>query len=139
MDGARRALDNSGSSAQVQAYAEALRPLLSAAEGNYNSAAAQLRAARAGRDDDDAEDGLATQYLAVCALYAGRLGEARALLEGLVERGVGAPALLFNLATVYELCTDKSRALKMELAERVAGAEGSALGWERSSADFKLL
>lgn len=64
--------------------------------------------------------------------------------------------LTFNLATVYELCTERSRAKKLELAETVAekmmraqdqdqeGEEegeddGKAAIWaERNNADFKL-
>ena len=140
VEGARRALDGTGGSTQAHAYAEAVRPLLSAAEGNYNSAAAQFRAARAGQEDGESSgDTLAAQNLAVCALYTGRMAEARELLEVLVERGIGARSLLFNLTTVYELCTEKSRALKEELAERVASWEGSMMGWERGTADFKLV
>ena len=65
---------------------------------------------------------------------------------------------MFNLATVYELCTERSRAKKMQLAERVAermvefgagdgeesedgeaGREGKKKRWvERRNADFKL-
>ena len=146
VEGARRALEGAGGAAPAHAYAEAIRPVLSAAEGNYSSAAAQLRAARAGHEDGaggggggGGGDALAAQNRAVCALYTGRLGEARELLEALAERGIGARALLFNLTTVYELCTERSRALKEELAERVAGWEGSVMGWERRTADFKLL
>ncbi|KAH8146474.1 uncharacterized protein LAJ45_09420 [Morchella importuna] len=58
---------------------------------------------------------------AVCLLYTGRLEEARAVLEGLVDEGKVAAGGVFNLATVYELCSDASRGLKMGLAERVAG------------------
>ena len=46
--------------------------------------------------------------------------------------------LLFNLSTVYELCTEKHRNMKMKLAERVAGMEESQAGWEKTNADFKL-
>lgn len=39
---------------------------------------------------------------------------------------------------MYELCTEKNKALKVKLAERVAGVEPSAVGWEKTNADFKL-
>lgn len=55
-----------------------------------------------------------------------------------MERGFSSHTLLFNLATIYELCTDKSRALKSKLAERMAEMEPTTRGWEKSNADFKL-
>ena len=39
---------------------------------------------------------------------------------------------------MYELCTEKSRARKMELAERIAAQDASDLGWEKANVDFKL-
>ncbi len=60
-------------------------------------------------------------------------------------------ALTFNLSTLYELCTERSRALKIGLAEKVAslvesqrkelvgGEEGGrVMGWEKVNGDFKL-
>ncbi|KAI9832885.1 MAG: hypothetical protein M1819_003915 [Sarea resinae] len=62
-------------------------------------------------------------------------------------------ALLFNLATIYELCTERSRNLKERLAENIASVPPVALGaagdgkedgvggglaWEKRNADFKL-
>jgi len=53
--------------------------------------------------------------------------------------------LTFNLSTLYELCTERSRSLKIGLAELVAETaneekEGIAAstGWEKVNADFKL-
>lgn len=66
------------------------------------------------------------------------LSQGRDILEDLVGKGMTSHTLLFNLATMYELCTDKSRGLKMKLAERVAGMEESDAGWEKSNVDFKL-
>ncbi|KND89449.1 hypothetical protein TOPH_05799 [Tolypocladium ophioglossoides CBS 100239] len=75
---------------------------------------------------------------AVCLLYLGRMHEGREILEGLVNSGLSSHTLLFNLSTVYELCTEKNRNLKMKLADRVAGMEESPTGWEKLNADFKL-
>ncbi len=156
-----------------------LKPLLSMAEGRYEDAAAKWRALSEGQHAV-----LATQNLAVCLLYLGRIDEVSAfpiafylyhsrqiprwkvswlkqvqtsqLLTRLVEEGHSFHALTFNLAAVYELCTERSRARKMELAEKVAGmmklgpeeGEGEGEGeegqggherWaERNNADFKL-
>ncbi|KAK4996490.1 hypothetical protein LTR66_003906, partial [Elasticomyces elasticus] len=56
------------------------------------------------------------------------------------------PALLFNLATVYELCTERARDAKVRLVERLAsappggggGGGGAGYRWEREGAEFKL-
>jgi hypothetical protein len=64
--------------------------------------------------------------------------QGRDILEGLVDSGLSSHTLLFNLTTMYELCTDRSKALKGKLAEKVAGMEPTPRGWEKSNADFKL-
>lgn len=64
--------------------------------------------------------------------------QGRALLESLVRAGRASHTLLFNLTTMYELCTDRSRALKVELSEKVAAMEQAGEGWEKTNADFKL-
>lgn len=46
--------------------------------------------------------------------------------------------LLFNLSTVYELCTEKHRNMKVKLSERVADMGESQAGWEKTNSDFKL-
>ncbi|KAI9844739.1 MAG: hypothetical protein M1837_005272, partial [Sclerophora amabilis] len=86
---------------------------------------------------------------------------ARTLLTALVDTPdspVPFPTLTFNLCTIYELCSEKSRALKLGLAEKIAtewaetyvGSGGNdemvagdrRKGWrgwrEMSNADFKL-
>lgn len=64
--------------------------------------------------------------------------QGREVLEGLVNSGLSSHTLLFNLSTMYELCTEKNRSLKIKLTERAAGMETSAAGWEKTNADFKL-
>lgn len=68
----------------------------------------------------------------------------------MVDAGHSFHALTFNLATVYELSTERSRAKKMELAEKIAGSmitveeqsdgeDGRGSVWaERGNVDFKL-
>ena len=60
------------------------------------------------------------------------------LLEQLVDSGNASHTLLFNLTTMYELCTERSRTLKLRLAERVAAMDETSSGWEKTNADFKL-
>ncbi|MCJ1295689.1 hypothetical protein MMC34_007253 [Xylographa carneopallida] len=120
--------------ADEDAYAPLLHPLLSLAEGDVERAISQLETMRAAAPSDP----LLTQNLAVCLIYAGRLADARPLMEGLVDEGHAFRTVLFNLATVYELCSEGARGLKLELAKRVAGWEGGAWGWERGKGEFKL-
>lgn len=59
-------------------------------------------------------------------------------MEELIDSGLSSHTLLFNLSTMYELCTERNRNMKMKLAERVAGMDESAAGWEKTNNDFKL-
>ncbi|KAI9864305.1 MAG: hypothetical protein M1813_003225 [Trichoglossum hirsutum] len=86
---------------------------------------------------------LPLQNLAICHLYTNNLPATRTILESLVDEGCAFHTLLWNLATVYELCSEKAVALKAGLAERVAkGLEkeggGGGVGGERLNVDFKL-
>ncbi|CAL8578112.1 hypothetical protein XPA_003913 [Xanthoria parietina] len=118
---------------------DVLKPLLNMAEGEYGIAATEWRSLL-----QSPHNVLAKQNLAVCLLYTGHLSETSQLLEELVNDNHAFYALTFNLATVYELSTDKSRDRKTQLAERVAeglrknaaDAEGRRI--ERSNVDFKL-
>lgn len=98
-------------------------------------------------DGDDGEKAMWRQNLGVCYLYLGRMDEARTLLESLISTSHSFHALTFNLSTIYELCTERSRALKIGLAEKVAGMQGGGVsgaeergrvGWEKVNGDFKL-
>lgn len=73
------------------------------------------------------------------------------LLTSLIDNGHSFHALTFNLATVYELRTERSRAKKLELAEKVAelmnvhtddddedAGHGRSAWAERGNVDFKL-
>ena len=95
--------------------------------GNYTAAIPEWRALP--------PSDLVTQNLAVCLFYTGRVDESVKLLEGLVDEGMSFHALLFNLATVYELRSERGRERKGELVERVE--KGGPVG-ERGAVDFKL-
>ncbi|KAK0726432.1 hypothetical protein B0T21DRAFT_403484 [Apiosordaria backusii] len=89
-------------------------------------------------DMADGEYEMVVVNLAVCLLYVGKMQEGRALLEGLVDAGRSSHTLLFNLTTMYELCTERARSLKVKLSEKVAAMEETDHGWEKTNADFKL-
>lgn len=105
------------------------------ADGEYKTALEAWRTLR----EDAPDDEMIGVNLAVCLLYVGQMQEGRTVLEELVEAGYSSHTLLFNLSTMYELCTDRAKAMKLNLAQRVADqtpAEGQ--GWEKTNADFKL-
>ncbi|KAF2398357.1 hypothetical protein EJ06DRAFT_550317 [Trichodelitschia bisporula] len=89
---------------------------------------------------DFPHDGLVAQNLAVCLLYTGQLTEARGILEGLIDDPEipAFQALLFNLCTVYELCTERAKEMKGKLIERVASKEPMGSGWGFATTEFKL-
>ncbi|KAK2072365.1 hypothetical protein P8C59_006723 [Phyllachora maydis] len=107
------------------------------ADGEYGAALEKWRhvqaAAAAGGDSE-----MAGVNLAVCLLYVGKMQEGKAQLEKLVDEGYASHTLLFNLSTMYELCSDQAKTLKLRLAERVAGMAPTPSGWEKTNADFKL-
>ncbi|KAJ8127919.1 hypothetical protein O1611_g5717 [Lasiodiplodia mahajangana] len=109
------------------------------ADGEYEGALEKWRGLREEMARDGVKDEMVGVNLAVCLLYTGRMPEGRDLLEELVDAGQTSHTLLFNLTTMYELCSDRAKTLKMHLAERVANIEpGSGSGWEKTNADFKL-
>ncbi|KAI1839660.1 hypothetical protein JX266_014129 [Neoarthrinium moseri] len=108
------------------------------ADGSYESALEKWTAMKDEMDENAADDEMVGVNLAVCLLYLGRMEEGRAILESLVNSGLASHTLLFNLSTMYELCTDRSKQLKLSLAERIADREASSHGWEKTNADFKL-
>jgi hypothetical protein len=112
-------------------YAEVLRPLLSIAEGNYSSAAKQLEVS-------SGQDVTSKNNMAVALVYAGEMKKAREVLESMIDAGGAFPVLLFNLATIFELSSEKARTLKANLVEEVAQLDGGVQGWEKSMQDFKL-
>lgn len=124
---------------------EMLRALNYMAETDYSSAVDTLNALHSAHPSDE----LVKHNLAVCLLYNGHVTRASEVLEDLVgghgEEGTPGsvfPALLFNLATIYELRTEKAREKKVNLVEKVAdrqsGSQNEGVLYERQGVDFKL-
>ncbi|GAW26001.1 putative tetratricopeptide repeat protein 15 protein [Rosellinia necatrix] len=109
------------------------------ADGEYGAALGKWEKLREEMDENGVRDEMIGVNLALCLLYTGRMPEGRDVLEGLVSAGHSSHTLLFNLTTMYELCSDRAKSLKMRLVERVADMEPSpGGGWEKTNADFKL-
>ena len=111
-----------------------LEALILLADAEYDAAANAFTSLR----EKHPSDAMLTQNLAVCLLYTGRIAEAKALLEEQVD-GPPFHSLIFNLCTVYELCTERNRDAKMGVASKLASRKGEgAVGWEMRDVDFKL-
>lgn len=89
---------------------------------------------------DAVDHALSAQNLAVCMLYTGHITEARQTLEQLAVQSPAFPTMLFNLSTVYELCSERAMEHKAALMARMASRQPdpSSGGWERASYEFKL-
>ncbi|KAH9826472.1 regulation of kinetochore assembly [Teratosphaeria destructans] len=113
----------------------ALTALLEAAEGDYSTAEETWRALA-----KEPESALAANNLAVSLLYTGHIDQARQTLENIIEISPSFAGALFNVATVYELCTERANGPKGELAQKLAAKRPSpeSGGWEKVNFDFKL-
>lgn len=143
IDAAKRCVATSPSpappvDADAPVPADPLNALVAMAEADYSTALTIWDALAA----SDPSDPLVVQNRAVCLLYVGRISDAREVLEDLIDQGQNSAsafhALTFNLSTIYELCTERSRERKLELVDKVSALEPSEMGWERQAADFKL-
>lgn len=101
---------------------EFLGPLLATAEGRFEDAIHEWEIL-ASKNGEKHRETIIQQNLAVNYMYAGRLKEAHHMMEGMIESGEGYRSLTFNLATVYELSSERSRDLKTNLAARIASQE----------------
>ena len=114
----------------------ALEALLEVANGHYPEAVEKWRS----RVDQDQNDALFGSNLAVGLLYTDKIAEARQVFEGMAESLSAFPGLLFNLGTIYELCTEHALERKADLAGTMANKVPTPAsgGWERSNFEFKL-
>ncbi|KAJ5390654.1 uncharacterized protein N7496_001722 [Penicillium cataractarum] len=133
LDAAERVFGDSRESKE----AALLKPLLSMSEGRYQDAVTEWRALH--EDTQRTDKALVGQNLAVCLLYSGKLDEARQLLEDQVSAHHSFGSLIFNLSTVYELCSDSAGTLKGKLAATIAEQPVSGqTNLDRPNTDFKL-
>ena len=104
-----QAMDNVG---------EDLEPLFAMAEGRYVDAAEQWEA-RLEKGPAEGSNALLKQNLAVACLYTGNIAKSKDILETLVADGDSFESLTVNLATLYELSSDRSRELKLATAAKI--------------------
>lgn len=151
LDATQRVFDNPPNSKEPSL----LKPLISMSDGRYQDAINEWRILL---EDNQRTDGaLVAHNLAVCLLYTGQLDEvcwlpwfrlepfdlsllqARQLLESQISANQSFSSLIFNLSTVYELCSDNAGQLKGQLAATISNQPISGqTNLDRSNADFKL-
>ena len=82
---------------------------------------------------------LAKQNLAVAYLYQGDIQHAKEVLDTLINDDQSFQTLTINLATILDLTTDRSREMKLRLAERVSKQQSPPKqARSYTNADFKL-
>lgn len=132
---------SSTSSGTTEQEVEMLEALYHMAEADYAAAVTTLSSLHEKYPANE----LVTHNFAVALLYNGNATRASELLESLVDgdsktgrNGPAFPGLLFNLATIYELRTERARDRKVRLVERVADKKAGGVAYERQGAEFKL-
>ncbi len=135
MNGAQRLLESSALTVQTKPILEAIFAI---AEGRNGDAARIL--SEHGTGTVPAVAALVKQNLAVAYLYCGEIRHARGLLEDVVTAGNSSPTLTINLATIFDLTSDKARDLKTSMVSRIVGHQKDENSQIRSylNADFKL-
>jgi thioredoxin-like negative regulator of GroEL len=112
-----------------------LKALIQLADSDFKGAATAFHELH----DAHPEDAMVAQNLAVCLVYTGRISDARDILSKLVDESPPFHSMVFNLSTVYELCTERNRDQKVALAAKLAAKKGGeGVGWELSATSFKL-
>jgi tetratricopeptide (TPR) repeat protein len=112
-----------------------LTALIQLADSDFEAATTSFRALH----EEHPADAMIAQNLAVCLVYTGRIADAKDILSHLVDEHPPFHSMVFNLSTVYELCTERNRDKKVALASKLAARkEGGGVGWELSATDFKL-
>lgn len=135
IDAARRCLSSASAVGSDDVAHGTLEALIQLADSDYKSAASSFHDLH----EKYPADAMVTQNLAVSLLYTGRISEAKQLLTELVDESPPFHSLVFNLSTIFELCTERNKDKKVALAEKLATRKvDGSVGWEIGSADFKL-
>ncbi|CAK1360413.1 unnamed protein product [Cercospora beticola] len=113
-----------------------IETLLKVADGDHDSALASWQALV---EDFPGREHFALNA-AVSLLYIGQIASARIMLERLTREVPAFSTVLFNLSTVYELCTERAPEKKAALIQQAATHQPNPAsgGWERATFEFKL-
>jgi tetratricopeptide (TPR) repeat protein len=132
---ARRSLSLASTHTPSSMLDGVLAALIQLADSEYDAATSSFHLLH----EQFPSDAMITTNLAVCLLYTGRIADAKHVLSKLVDDSPPFHSAVFNLSTVYELCTERSRDKKVQVAEKLASRKGGGgVGWEWSTAEFKL-
>jgi hypothetical protein len=112
-----------------------LEALLDIANGDTSAAVDKWQS----RSNEE-NNALFASNLAVGLLYTGNLVQTQQIFEDLIQNTPAFPGLLFNLGTVYELCTEQALHRKTATVSLVASKQPHPVsgGWETPNFDFKL-
>jgi tetratricopeptide (TPR) repeat protein len=135
IEAAKRCLSAVSEAGSDELINGSLEALIQLANSEFPAAASSFQSLH----DKFPEDAMVTQNLAVCLLYMGQIAAAKDLLLHLVDTSPPFYSSVFNLCTIYELCTERNRERKVALAEKLAARKmDGVVGWEIGTADFKL-
>lgn len=114
-----------------------LNALIDIAEGRYDEVIKALSSVDVSKHNELAA--FVKQNLAVAYLYAGELNLSKNIMEELINDHYSFQTLTVNLATIYDLSSDKSRDFKLALADRIANQQDDLIQPRQfTNADFKL-
>lgn len=114
----------------------ALQSLIAIADDRLDDAVSKLMAIPP--DVDKELSAVARQNAAVALLYNGNIQRAKELMETLIDEHESFSTLTINLATIYDLTSDRSKELKLGLASKVAADRQAKHAHSFTNADFKL-
>lgn len=115
---------------------ELMPALIAFANQDYTLAETSLLALHEQYPDNE----VVANNLALAQVYTGHLHAARERLDESLSKTGAFRALVTNMACLYELSGDRSRAAKTELVARVAESapRGGGVAFELQATDFKL-
>lgn len=134
--------DISGAKRNIDAiqHSPSQRAALNALFEFTNGKASEAIASCQSHAGESTTDSLFASNMAVGLLYTGHITLARDIFEAVSQKQPAFPGLLFNLGTVYELCSDRAMARKADLMRTMAAKQPTpdSGGWERASFEFKM-
>ena len=106
---ARSCLSTASSISSSTLLDQTLQALIQLANSEYTAAVASFQALH----EEHPSDAMIAQNWAVALLYTGHIADARELLTEIADESPPFHSLVFNLSTIYELCTERNRDRKV--------------------------